>query len=180
MAVATIPSGPDKSLLNQLDSFLFAIREKLQLSAHRHGQAEERYLGMSYAGETDGGPLSPLRPRTDPQDSMRSGAEGRLIDGPHDLDFSFGLSKSRALVEPMKLLNVFYFHLKQYVPGHGTLGFARCLHYLALHFSRPKLKSCLFSDYASFPRQTIDCCWYALDLTLDPVAYADRHTAVGA
>jgi hypothetical protein len=116
MAVATVPLGPSKYFLNQLDSLLFEICEELQLPPYRYNQADERYHAVSEVLEADGSPLSPFRPRIYPQGSMRLGTTVRPITGPHDLDFVCELSLSHALVEPIKLLQALHSHLKQ----HGT------------------------------------------------------------
>ena len=114
MAVATVPFGPNKYFLNQLDMLLFEICEELQLPPYRHDQADERYHAVSEVLEAEGSPLSPFRPRIYPQGSMRLGTTVRPITGPHDLDFVCELSLSHALVEPIKLLQALYGHLKQH------------------------------------------------------------------
>ncbi len=116
MAVATVPFGPNKHFLNQLDTLLFEICEELQLPPYRYNQADERYHAVSEVLEADGSPLGPFRPRIYPQGSMRLGTTVRPIAGPHALDFVCELSLSHALVEPIKLLQALYGHLQQ----HGT------------------------------------------------------------
>jgi hypothetical protein len=116
MAVATVPLGPSNQFLNQLDSLLFEICEELQLPPSRYTQADDRYHAVSEVLEADGSPLSPFRPHIYPQGSMRLGTTVRPIAGPHDLDFVCELSLSHELVEPIKMLQALYGHLKQ----HGT------------------------------------------------------------
>lgn len=114
MAVATVPLFPNKFFLNQLDTLLFEICEELQLPPYRYNQADERYQAVSEVLEAEGSPLSPFRPSIYPQGSMRLGTTVRPIAGPHDLDFVCELSLSHALVEPIKLLQALYGHLKQH------------------------------------------------------------------
>jgi hypothetical protein len=170
MAVAKIPSGPDKLPLNQSGSSLFEICERLRLSSHRYEKAEKRYVKMSGARATKDGSPGSFQPSTALQGLMRPGTKVTSIEAQYDPDFVYKLSKSHAFFDSIKPLVVFYFHLKQYVPKSGTLGLVCCLRRVALQFSCPKLRSCLFSNYASYPQQTIDCRWNALDLILDPVA----------
>lgn len=113
MAVATVQLVPNNYFLNQLDTVPFEICEELQLPPYRYNQADERYHAVSEVLEADGSPLSPFRPRIYPQGSMRLGTTVRPIAGPHDLDFVCELSLSHDLVEPIKLLQALYGHLKQ-------------------------------------------------------------------
>jgi hypothetical protein len=114
MALASVTLAPTRAYSQSLDRLLFEICEELQLSPHRHGQADDRYHAVSEVLEADGSPLSPFRPRIYPQGSMRLGTTVRPISGPHDLDFVCELSLSHQQVEPIKLLQALYGHLKQH------------------------------------------------------------------
>ena len=79
MAVATVPLGPNKYSLNQLDRLLFEICEELQLPPYRYNQAEERYHAVSEVLDADGSPLSPF-----PAANLPAGLDAARYHGPTD------------------------------------------------------------------------------------------------
>jgi Second Messenger Oligonucleotide or Dinucleotide Synthetase domain len=101
---------------SQLDEFLAAICEELQLTPSRYHLAVQRYGTINKLLEAKGSPFVIYSPRIYPQGSMALGTTVKPDDGPHDLDFVMELHAWNLQIRPMELLHA----LHEFFKGFDT------------------------------------------------------------